>query len=113
MNIRTKRVASEASYASVSLSCEPWNTPTPRPTRPASTYKVSDRSDPESKIINAIMAGHTIFDNIALAAFGTRTGKVDQVCRKTLLDLIDKGLVTRERDLTLMGQPYIWSLTND
>jgi hypothetical protein len=110
MNVRTKWVATEASYASVSLACEPWNTPTPRPTRPASAYKVADFSDPESKVIKAMKAGNVIFDHIAMAAFGTRTGKVDEVCRKTLLTLIDKGIVSRERALNLMGQPYIWTL---
>lgn len=109
MRIRTKMVATEASYAPVSLLCEPWNQPRePRPVKAPTIY--ADRTEPEVKILTSMRAGNRTFDTITQNAFGSRNGRIDKLARDTLRDLLAKGVINRVKALDINGQPYIWSI---
>jgi hypothetical protein len=111
MNIRTMMVATEASYAPVSLPCEPWMKANPIKLAPPPKQVFNRYDDGEEKLLAAIRAGHKIFDDIVFAAFGTRNGKVDMYGRKALRRLLDNNVISRERS-NLPGKPFIWSMIN-
>jgi hypothetical protein len=119
VNVRTHlvptipHVSTGAIYVPVSLPCEPWNKPSPREPKVVTVAHRIDRTDPENRIIAAIKAGHTVFDQIVQGAFGNRTGKIDDLCRATLRSLLDRGVLTRVRAMHLPGQPFIWSINRE
>lgn len=118
MNVRTHWVpnvpmaSTGAVYVPVSLPCEPWNSPTPKPQKVGPRI-YADKTDPETKILNALRQGHTIFDHIMMAAFGTRNGKVDATGRKTLRAMLDKGQINCVKATHLAGHPYLWSIKDE
>lgn len=109
MNIRTKMVATEASWAPVSLPCEPWMKPEAPKTK-AVTPETIRTDDATEKITDALRQGQTQFDAILKTAFGKRNGAAEDLGRTVLNKMLSDGTVTRERS-NAIGKPFIWRLT--
>ena len=119
MNVRSVIIASppmfstHAGFSRVTLPCEPWNKPDTPVSRPMNQSVAANmrREDAADRIIEALKSGHAQFDQILNAAFGKRSGAIDDLGRIVLNKMLAEGKVTRERS-TLPGLPFIWKLTN-
>lgn len=121
MNIRTHMVpqvpmaSTAASYAAVTLPCEPWNKPTPRMAidKPInqSVVAAGRREDAKNRIIRALKDGNDRFEHITSEAFGKRNGQIDDLARLVLSRMLLDGEVTRQRSND-SGRPFIWTLIN-
>lgn len=93
-------------YSRVSLPCEPWE----RPTAPAPVPVIQSAPDHEALILATIKSGTNIFGDIVTKVFGPRMGSVDDRARDLMLDMLKRGVLKRERTITLSGNPYIWEI---
>ena len=97
MNIRQTTVpkgvplsSTGMTYISVSLSCEPWNTPTPRAAKAAPAPKPLSL---EERILIAIGEGKQLITDI-LTGTG---GSTSNAARTIIARLIEQGKITRSR----------------
>jgi hypothetical protein len=119
MNVRSIVISTppmfstHAGFSRVSLPCEPWNTPDQPVAKPLnqSVAATIRRDDAQMKITTALKAGNERFERIATAAFGKRSGPVDDLTRLVLSKMLDAGLVSRSR-ASSPGLPFIWKLTD-
>lgn len=119
MNVRSVIISTppmfstHAGFSRVSLPCEPWNTPDKPVDKPLnqSVAAAIRREEAKIKIIKALKAGHDRFEHIATAAFGKRSGPIDDLARLVLNRMLLDGEVTRHRS-DAPGLPFVWKLTN-
>lgn len=119
MNVRSVIIATppmfstHAGFSRVSLPCEPWNKPDAPRIKPMNQSVAADlrRKDAQEKIVAALKSGNDRFEHIATAAFGKRSGPIDDLARLVLNRMRDEGLVTRHRS-DAPGLPFVWKLTD-
>lgn len=119
MNVRSVIISTppmfstHAGFSRVSLPCEPWNKPDKPVVKPQnqSVVAAGRRHDAKIKIIKALKDGHDRFEHIATAAFGKRSGPIDDLARLVLNRMLLDGEVARNRS-DAPGLPFVWTLIN-
>ena len=95
-------------YANISLPCEPWLQPTILSEKPTA----SPKTDHELMIVEAITTGHTVFNDIVTVVFGLPNSSTEDRARAIMLDMLSRGILKRNRTITLSGNPYIWEIAS-